>query len=183
MKVIVLDRDGVINHDSDNYIKSADEWVPIDGSIQAIADLCDAGYHIMVATNQSGLARNLFDEYALAKIHHKLCSMVEEAGGIVDGIFYCPHLPDDKCNCRKPEVGLLEQIEREFSVELAGSFYIGDSLKDIEAAIRFRCKPVLVRTGNGAITESTLHNSGNNEVPVFDDLAHAVRNLLADTNA
>jgi len=186
MKVIVLDRDGVINHDSDDYIKSVDEWIPIDGSIQAIAKLCDSGYRVMVATNQSGLARNLFDEYTLAHIHHMLCSMVEEAGGVIDGIFYCPHLPDEGCNCRKPGVGLLEQIELEYDCKLQGAYYIGDSFKDVEAALKFGCKPVLVRTGKGSTTEITLRDSDDsryNKVAVYDDLQQAVNSLLASTDS
>ena len=179
MKIVVLDRDGVINQDSDLYIKSADEWLPIDGSIDAIAKLSQSGYKIAVATNQSGLGRDLFDEYALAQIHHKLCSLVEDSGGIVDGIFYCPHLPDESCSCRKPATGLLTQIEQEFSTTLNQSFFVGDSYKDVQAAISFGCKPVLVRTGKGLATEQRLQQEGLSDVAVYDDLAAAAIQILA----
>ncbi len=178
MKVVILDRDGVINNDSEGYIKTADEWIPVDGSVEAIAELHSAGYRVMVATNQSGLGRNLFDEFALAQIHYKLCSMVEEAGGIVDGIFYCPHTPEDLCECRKPDTGLLRQIEEEFECSLVGSYFIGDSYKDIQAADAFGCKPVLVRTGNGIQTEHIIKTQGRENVPVFENLAEAVQKLF-----
>ena len=110
MKLIVLDRDGVINIDSDDYVKSVEEWEPIPGSIAAIARLSKAGYTVAVATNQSGIARGYFDEYELAAMHQKLCTLVEQEGGEVDGVFFCPHSPDDHCDCRKPKTGLLEQI-------------------------------------------------------------------------
>ncbi len=179
MKIIVLDRDGVINHDSDDYIKSAEEFIPLEGSIGAIADLSRAGFTVAIATNQSGLARELFADKALSTIHHKLCSMVDEAGGSVDGIFYCPHFPDENCACRKPKTGLLQQIEHEFSCTLAGSLFIGDSFKDIQAALAFGCKPILVRTGKGSITEQKILQDQTLNIPIFDDLASAVHQLLA----
>ncbi len=178
MKIIVLDRDGVINQDSDEYIKSAEEFIPIEGSIEAIAKLSNAGYTVTIATNQSGLARAYFDEEALSEMHHLLCSMVEAAGGSIDGVFYCSHLPIDNCACRKPKTGLLEQIEKEFSCQLEGSFFIGDSLKDIQAARAFGCYPVLVRTGKGLITERSLLSEAANDVRVFDDLSSAVVGIL-----
>ena len=178
MKTIVLDRDGVINQDSDDYIKSAEEFVPIAGSIEAIAKLSAAGFKIFVATNQSGLAREFFDEDTLSEIHHLLCSMVEQLGGAIDGIFYCPHHPNDNCSCRKPKTGLLEQIESEFACELAGSYFIGDSLKDLEAAQAFGCRPVLVRTGKGALTENLLDQNDVSDVRVFDSLSSAVADIL-----
>lgn len=178
MKIIVLDRDGVINQDSDDYIKSAEEFIPIEGSIPAIVRLCAADYKVVVATNQSGLARKYFGEEQLSEIHHLLCSMVEEAGGMIDGIFYCPHHPDEGCTCRKPGTGLLEQIENEFACELRGCYFVGDSLKDIEAARTFGCRPVLVRTGKGLQTEKTLAEMMDNSVTIYDDLAAAVSQLL-----
>jgi D-glycero-D-manno-heptose 1,7-bisphosphate phosphatase len=178
MKVVVLDRDGVINQDSDNYIKSADEWLPIDGSIDAIATLSKSGYKVVVATNQSGISRNLFDEDTLAQIHHKLCSMVEESGGLLDGIFYCPHTPDQHCLCRKPGTGLLEQIETAFSCSLAGSYFVGDSYKDVQAALAFGCKPILLRTGKGIATEKRIRQEGLLDIPVYDNLAAAVKQKL-----
>lgn len=178
MKIIVLDRDGVINQDSDDYIRSAEEFIPIEGSINAIAMLSAAGFTVVVATNQSGLARNYFDEEKLSEMHHLLCSMVEDAGGIVHGIFYCPHHPDENCPCRKPRTGLLQQIENEFSCELRGSYFIGDSLKDIQAAQAFNCLPILVRTGKGLLTEKALADTEGAVIPVYDNLALAVSNIL-----
>ncbi|PCI77424.1 MAG: D-glycero-beta-D-manno-heptose-1,7-bisphosphate 7-phosphatase [SAR86 cluster bacterium] len=178
MKIIVLDRDGVINQDSDDYIKSAEEFIPIEGSISAIARLCAAGFKVVVATNQSGLSRKFFDEDQLSEIHHLLCSLVEEAGGIIDGIFYCPHHPEEDCSCRKPKTGLLEQIENEFACELQGCYFVGDSLKDIEAARAFDCKPILVLTGKGLITEQSLCEMNDVSVPTYDDLAIAVSHIL-----
>lgn len=182
MKIIVLDRDGVINQDSDDYIKSAEEFVPIEGSIEAIARLSAANFKVVVATNQSGLARKYFGEEQLSEMHHLLCSMVEEAGGMIDGIFYCPHHPDDGCACRKPKTGLLEQIEKEFVCELRGCYFVGDSLKDIEAARAFGCNPVLVRTGKGQQTEKTLSGTLDGPVPVYDNLADAVSQLLGNND-
>ena len=178
MKIIVLDRDGVINQDSDYYIKSADEFIPIKGSISAIARLSAAGFKVVVATNQSGLSRKYFDDRQLSEIHHLLCSMVEQAGGVIDGIFYCPHHPDEGCSCRKPKTGLLEQIESKLSCNLYGSYFVGDSLKDIQAALRFGCKPILVRTGKGSITEQSISNTYDAFIPIHDDLANAVSSIL-----
>lgn len=175
---VILDRDGVINEDSDDYIKCADEWQPIAGSLAAIARLSQAGYRIIVVTNQSGLGRKLFDEYALAQIHHKLCSMVEEEGGTIDGLFYCPHTPAQNCACRKPATGLLQQAEEEFACSLAHSYFIGDTTKDIDAALAHGCRPVLVRTGKGRATEQELLSRGMDDVPVFDDLAQATAQLF-----
>ena len=171
MTVIVLDRDGVINLDSDDYIKSPEEFIPIAGSLEAIASLSQAGYRLAVATNQSGLARGLFDEYQLARIHQKLLSMVEDQGGIIEGIFFCPHAPQDGCNCRKPATGLLQQIESEFGESIQGAYFVGDSLRDLEAAHSYGCEPALVRTGNGATTESRLGELDFKVNRVFDSLA------------
>lgn len=152
MKLIILDRDGVINEDSDDYIKSADEWVPIPGSIEAIAALSKAGYTIAVATNQSGISRHLFDEFDLAAMHQKMCDLVEEQGGEIAGVFFCPHGPDDGCECRKPGIGLLKQIESEFGTSVTDAPFVGDSAKDLLAAKLAGCRPVLVLTGKGAAT-------------------------------
>jgi len=179
MKVIVLDRDGVINQDSDNYIKSAEEFVPVEGSIEAISRLSAANFRVMIATNQSGLARKLFTNDQLSEMHHLLCSMVENAGGTIDGIFYCPHHPDENCDCRKPKTGLLEKIQDEFHCDLSGCFFVGDSQKDIQAAQAFGCEPILVRTGKGLKTEEYLTDSGNCYVPVFDNLAMAVSHIIS----
>ncbi|MGY8790083.1 MAG: D-glycero-beta-D-manno-heptose 1,7-bisphosphate 7-phosphatase, partial [Pseudomonadales bacterium] len=154
--LIILDRDGVINHDSDDYIKNEDEWIPIQGSIEAIALLSQAGFIVCVATNQSGLGRGLFDEFALARMHELLCTLVEEEGGRVDAIFYCPHKPDENCDCRKPKPGLLNQIEEQFSHTVQGSWFIGDTEKDIDAALAKNCKPILVLPGKGKQTSESM---------------------------
>lgn len=178
MKLVVLDRDGVINHDSDAYIKSPDEWKPIDGSLEAIADLTAAGFTVVVATNQSGLARKLFDEYTLARIHQKMCDLVEEAGGSISGVFYCPHGPDEGCSCRKPATGLLDEISRVFGISLAGAPYVGDSGKDLLAAKAAGCKPILVRTGNGEQTLATADETLLSGVTVVSNLLAAVGAIL-----
>ena len=181
MKLIILDRDGVINQDSDAYIKSADEWQAIPGSIEAIARLCRAGYSVAIATNQSGLGRGLFNLDALEAIHAKMCGQVERAGGLIAGIYYCPHLPSAGCNCRKPAPGLLDAIRQDFATSLTGVIFIGDSLKDLEAGLQRQCQAVLVRSGKGAGYEKELANNGNEKIrntPVYDDLASAVDDLL-----
>ena len=183
MNTLILDRDGVINHDSADFIKSAEEWIPLPGSIEAIAQASKAGWRVIVATNQSGLGRGLFDSYALAQMHSKLSKLVEEAGGKVDGIFYCPHKPDEGCDCRKPGVGLLRKAAEVFAEDLQGAPLVGDSLRDLEAAVAFGCQPVLVRTGKGEATQSRLSQDpsllGGIKPQMFDDLASAVRALLA----
>jgi len=175
MKILVLDRDGVINEDSAEYIKSADEWRPIPGSIEAIARASRAGFAIAVASNQSGLARGLFDLDALTEIHDRMIEAVENEGGRIDIITWCPHHPDDDCACRKPRAGLLRRIESELGASLIGQWFVGDSARDLEAARAAGMVPVLVRTGNGAKTEKEINND---EVRVFDDLAGAVGELL-----
>lgn len=183
MALLVLDRDGVINEDSEDYIRSLVDWHPIPGSIEAIASLSKAGYQIVVATNQSGLGRGYFSLDDLEEIHRRLCQRVEEQGGRIDGIFYCPHLPEEGCRCRKPATGLLDAIEREMNQPLTGCFFIGDSMKDLQAATAFGCRPVLVTTGKGALTLAQLR-SGNSEladagdIPVYDDLLSAARSIL-----
>ena len=182
-KVIVLDRDGVINHDSDSFIKSPDEFLPLSGSIEAIADLSSAGYRVAVATNQSGLARGLFDAATLAAIHNKLIGLVEGQGGKIDGIFICPHGPGENCRCRKPATGLLEQVEAAFGCKLRDCWFIGDSLRDLLAARNHGCRPVLVRTGNGSRTENLLENNDLAKTLVFDDLCLAASALLRGATA
>jgi D-glycero-D-manno-heptose 1,7-bisphosphate phosphatase len=177
--LVILDRDGVINHDSDDYIKSVDEWVPIPGSIDAIANLSKAGYKIVVATNQSGLARGYFDEITLANIHSFMCSLVEQAGGNIDAVFYCPHGPDDGCSCRKPSPGMLNQIESEFNLSVEGAFFIGDTEKDIDVALTKKCRPILVRTGKGASTEKQLSTQKQSQTRIVNDLASAVDFILS----
>jgi len=177
---IILDRDGVINCDSDSYIKNADEWNPIPGSIEAIAKLCTAGFSIAVATNQSGIGRGLFSIRDLEEMHKKMDMLVEKRGGMISGVFYCPHSPDDHCNCRKPKTGMLDEIEKQFGIKLEGVPFVGDSERDLQAATSKGCDPVLVRTGKGAKThQAILHNDQYLNIPVYDDLASYVKALLA----
>jgi len=133
-KLIVLDRDGVINHDSDEYIKSPKEWIPIDGSLEAIARLNHANYHVAIATNQSGIARKLFTLDTLIDMHNKMYRLVEEVGGHIDMIAFCPHMPRDDCDCRKPKPGMLIDIVKRFNTNLGDIQVIGDSLRDLQAA-------------------------------------------------
>lgn len=167
--LVILDRDGVINHDSDAYIKSVDEWVPIDGSIEAIGRLCRSGIKVAVATNQSGLARGLFDENILGLIHDKMRGAIRGAGGALAGVFYCPHGPEEGCNCRKPGIGLITQIAKQLQIDPRGVPLVGDALRDLQAASTAGCQPVLVKTGKGRITlGSSLLDPA---IPVFDDLS------------
>ncbi len=178
-ELIILDRDGVINRDSKAFVKSPDEWLPLPGSIDAIARLSKAGYTLAVASNQSGLARGLFDRATLDAMHAKLHHLVDEAGGRIDRIVVCPHGPDDGCDCRKPKPGLLEQLGQHYEQSLDGVIVVGDSLRDLEAATAVGARPVLVRTGNGAETEKKL--SGELEgIDVFDSLADAADHWLGD---
>lgn len=176
---IILDRDGVINFESKEYIKTPEEWLPISGSLEAIALLTQAGYTIAVATNQSGVGRGFYTEAELAVIHQKLFDSVKALGGKVDKVFYCPHLPEDQCSCRKPGIGLFEQIADYYQLDLRGVIAIGDSLRDIKAALKVGCEPILVLTGNG---EQTLLNNRElaDEIPVFPDLLTAVQKLLLE---
>lgn len=180
-RLVILDRDGVINEDSDAYIKSVEEWKPISGSLDAIAQLSQAGFLIAVVTNQSGLARGLFDEYTLARIHAHMCDSVEEAGGKIDAIFYCPHHPDENCDCRKPKTAMLRQLEREFNLSVSGAYYVGDSFKDLQAGLAMGCKPVLVKTGKGPQTVHELqsrNDSQMNAIPIVDNLQAALDIIL-----
>lgn len=183
-KLIILDRDGVINEDSDDYVKSVDEWIPIPGSIEAIAELSKAGYTVAVATNQSGIGRGLFGLDDLEAMHEKFISLVEELGGEVDGIFYCPHAPEDNCHCRKPKPGLIEAIESEFNVPVAGCFIVGDSQRDLEAGFIKGCVPILVKTGKGLKSLQSLPEKNPAlfaKTVVYDDLNSFVKKLLSKT--
>lgn len=177
MKLIILDRDGVINYDSNEYIKSPEEWRPIPGSLEAIARLNHAGFRVVVATNQSGLGRGLFDMAAMIAINEKLHRSLAHVGGRVDAVFYCPHTADSDCNCRKPKPGLLMEIGQRFGVELTGVPCVGDSLRDLQAAQAVGAQPILVLSGKG---EQTLRqgNFPSNTV-IFPDLAFAAAALLA----
>ena len=175
MKLVILDRDGTINHDSDNYIKSPAEWRPIEGSLGAIARLTQAGYRVVVATNQSGIARGLFDTATLIAIHDMLQRAVALAGGRIDAFFFCPHAADSACACRKPKPGMLLEIARRFNVSLADVYMVGDAQRDVEAAAAAGARPVLVLTGKGRKTfdEGPLPPGTD----VYPDLAAFARKL------
>jgi D-glycero-D-manno-heptose 1,7-bisphosphate phosphatase len=180
MQLIILDRDGVINEDSDEYIKSPTEWKPIRGSLDAIARLHRAGWRVIVATNQSGIARGLFDLDTLARIHKHMHQRVVETGGLIDAVFFCPHGPDDNCNCRKPRPGMFQDIAARLRISLEGVPAVGDSLRDIQAAEAGGARPVLVKTGKGFGTVS--NPDLDPDVPVYDDLYSAVDALLKTTS-
>ena len=154
MKLIILDRDGTINHDSDEYIKSPADWKPIKGSLEGMARLTQAGYRIAVATNQSGIARGLFDTRTLFAIHDTLLRALAQVGGRVDALFFCPHAADAGCACRKPQPGMLLEVARRFNVPLGETTMVGDAKRDLEAAAAAGVKPVLVLTGKGAKTRA-----------------------------
>ena len=177
LKLIVLDRDGVINHDSDHFIKSPEEWRAIPGSLEAIARLNQAGYRVVVATNPSGVGRGLFGMTMLTAIHEKMFKALAQAGGRIDAVFYCPHAADSQCDCRKPKPGMLEAIGSRFGVDLIDVPAVGDGLRDLQAAHAVGARPILVLTGKG---EKTL--AAGNLPPgtmVFPDLAFAASALLA----
>ncbi len=175
MKPVILDRDGVINQDSDAFVKNPDEWQPIAGSIDAIAKLHQHGFTVFIATNQSGLARGLFTLQDLNAIHAKMHAIVNAAGGKIERIFYCPHGPDDGCNCRKPRPGLLDQIEDYCGAKLLAAPCVGDSLRDLQAASAKGCQPMLVLTGNG---EKTRQQLSGETPPVFADLTAAADAII-----
>lgn len=177
-RLVVLDRDGVINRESPDFIRAPDEWVPLPGSVQAIADLTRAGFAVVVASNQSGVGRGLFTPDTLAAIHARMTRTLEAAGGRLAGIFVCPHRPEDACECRKPRPGLMQQIEAHFGATLRGQPAIGDSYRDLEAAWRVGARAMLVRTGNGVETERRL--GAGTAVEVFTDLATAAALLIAE---
>jgi D-glycero-D-manno-heptose 1,7-bisphosphate phosphatase len=177
MSLIILDRDGVINYDAADYIKTPAEWVPIPGSLEAIAKLHNAGYRLAVATNQSGVGRGLLSRDMLAQIHARMLAAVRKHGGDIQGIYFCPHKPEDGCDCRKPAPGLLREIAIQFKVNLEGVYVVGDAERDILAARRVGALPVLVRTGKGAAALNASHTLDG--VPVFDDLAAFAGALLA----
>ena len=179
MPFIILDRDGVINFDSDSYIKSPEELLFIPGSLEAIVRLNRADYRVLVATNQSGVARGYYDLEMLSRIHDKLHRELEKMGGKIEEIFYCPHHPDEKCLCRKPQPGMFHAIQKKYGIQFEDVFFIGDSLTDMHVAQTVGCKPILVLTSKG---ENTLVNNPEVKViPRFNDLAAAVDNILGNT--
>ncbi len=167
--LIILDRDGVINHDSDHYIKSPEEWLPIEGSLAAIAALKNAGHTVVVATNQSGIARGLYTDETLRRIHQKMHACLAKHGVKLDGVYYCEHHPDEGCDCRKPATGMLQQIASDFSADLSQAVMLGDKLTDIQVAQSMGCPAVLVRSGRGL--QTIERGTGLDGVPIFDDLS------------
>jgi D-glycero-D-manno-heptose 1,7-bisphosphate phosphatase len=173
MKLVILDRDGTINEDRDDYVKSADEWVPLPGALEAIARLNHAGYHAVIASNQSGLGRGLFDMASLNAMHTKLIQQLARLGGRIDAVFFCPHAPDDQCECRKPLPGLFEQIGERYSMNLKGVPVVGDTQRDLQAGIAVGCEPHLVRTGKAAALDEAQLQQWLERLPgttVHDDL-------------
>lgn len=173
MKLIILDRDGVINFDSAQFVKAPGEWKPIPGSLEAVALLNQAGFHVVLATNQSGIGRGLLEMSTLNAIHDKMHRMLSQVGGRVDAIFYCPHSAEANCSCRKPKPGLLEEISLRFSTKLEGVPCVGDSLRDLESAAAMNAQPILVLTGKGEKTAQMGSLPPNTRV--YADLAEAVK--------
>lgn len=176
MKLVILDRDGVINYDSAQFIKSPEEWKPIPGSLEAIARLNQAGFRIALATNQSGIGRGLFDMATLNAIHDKMYRALAQCGGRIDALFYCPHTADAHCGCRKPKPGMLEEIARRFGTDLKDIPSVGDSLRDLQASVAVGAQPILVRTGKG---EKTLADGNLPERTwICADLADAAQRII-----
>lgn len=176
MNIVILDRDGVINQDSDQFIKSPDEWKPIPGSLEAIARLFQSDYQVVVATNQSGVGRGLFDMHTLNAIHDKMLRAVVHAGGRIDAVFFCPHATDANCECRKPKTGMLEEIAARFNVSLDRVPAVGDSLRDLQAAVAMGARSMLVLTGKGKKTQSKGGLPAGTQI--YADLSAAVDDLL-----
>ena len=182
MRLVILDRDGVINQDSDDFIKSPEEWIPIPGSLEAIARLCRAEFRIVIITNQSGLARGMFTIDTLNRIHTRMLEHIHQKGGEIDAIMICPHGPDDNCDCRKPRPGMFLELARRLKINLNDVPAVGDSIRDVEAARAAKALPVLVKTGKGAQTMKLLSaTEDSSTVPVFEDLAAFANDLLRST--
>lgn len=183
MKLVILDRDGVINQDSANFIKNPNEWIPIAGSLEAIALLNQSGFRVALATNQSGVSRGLFDMATLNSIHDKMHRELAQVGGRIDALFYCPHAAEDHCDCRKPKSGMIEEIGKRFSVELHEVPAVGDALRDLQAYANAGCQPILVRTGKG---EATLAASQHPDYALPEntwicaDLNEAVQRIITE---
>jgi len=176
MKLVILDRDGVINEDSPDFIKSPAEWIPIPGSLEAIARLNQAGYRVVVASNQSGIARQFFDMTVLNAIHKKMHDMAQQVGATIDAVFFCPHAAADHCDCRKPKPGMFTEISQRYKISLKGVPVVGDSLRDLQAGYVSGCVPYLVLTGKGEKTQATGGLPPG--TMVFPDLAAMVQHLL-----
>jgi D-glycero-D-manno-heptose 1,7-bisphosphate phosphatase len=175
-KMVILDRDGVINHLLDDDVTTVDGWDPIPGSIEAISRLKKAGYLVTIASNHSGIARGHYSEDELLEMHAKMQRLLSTRGASVDGIFYCVHGPEANCICRKPKPGLLFQIAKKFAIDLSQTRLVGDNITDIQAAKMANAKPILVRTGKGEYVMQNFPEAL--DVPVYDDLAHFVRETL-----
>jgi D-glycero-D-manno-heptose 1,7-bisphosphate phosphatase len=176
MKLVILDRDGVINYDSDHFIKNPDEWKPIPGSLEAIAELNQAGFRVALATNQSGISRGLFDMATLNAIHDKMHRALAQNGARIDALFYCPHAAEDNCDCRKPKPGMLLDISRRFGTDMKGVPCVGDSLRDLQAGMSLGVQPMLVLTGKGKMTRAS---GGLPEgTLIFEDLAQAAKHII-----
>ena len=185
-KLIILDRDGVINHDSGTFIKSPEEWIPIAGSLEAIARLCRENYRVVVITNQSGISRGLLTVNTLNRIHQKMLNQLGHVGGEISAIFFCPHSAVDKCSCRKPKPGMFRELSGRLNCNLSEVYAVGDSLRDLQAAHAAGAKPVLVKTGKGTTTLQKL-KPGDSEhnfeaVPVYPDLAGFVQDIFRVSN-
>jgi len=181
VQLVILDRDGVINQDSDQFIKSPAEWIAIPGSLEAISLLNQHRYTVAIATNQSGISRGYFSEDTLHSMHDKMASLLKPLNGWVDAIYYCPHGPNDDCLCRKPKPGLYQQIAQQFNADLTKTIVVGDSYRDLQAAIAVNAKPILVRTGKG---KNTINERNqiliDHEIPIFDNLKAVVRDLITN---
>ncbi len=180
-KLVILDRDGVINYDSDQFIKSADEWRPIEGSLQSISRLNNIGFKVVVVTNQSGIARGLFNLDILDEIHCKMHDMLAKFGGKIEEVFFCPHGPKEGCLCRKPAPGMLLEIASRFNMKLKNVPVIGDSLRDLEAGMAVGAQPILVKTGKGLKTMQDPRLDKN--IPIYNNLAeftdHFIDNVMS----
>ena len=176
MKLIILDRDGVINYDSDQFIKNPNEWKPLPGSLEAIARLVQADYRVVVVTNQSGIGRGLFDMATLNAIHDKMHKAAAQAGGRIDAVFFCPHAAEADCACRKPKTGMIEEIAVRYNVDMKGVPAVGDSLRDLECAAKLGAQPILVLTGKGSKTQAA--GGLPQGTLIYPDLAAAVATLV-----
>ena len=180
MTWIIVERDGVINHDADGCVTNLQAWQPYPGSLEGLALLARNGYKVALVSNQSGIGRGVLREEDLQSIHQKIIDEVALMGGELQGIYYCPHVPEENCDCRKPRTGMFDRIEEEFSISLQGAYCVGDSLKDIQVARAKGCKPILVRTGNGTQTETTtlLWPKYGEDIQIFEDFAAFAESLL-----
>ena len=178
MRLLILDRDGVINNESSAFIKSPEEWIPIAGSLEAIARACTSGFRVVVVSNQSGLARGLFNIGDLNRIHKRMLSEVSRVGGHIEAIFFCPHAPEADCQCRKPRPGLFYDLQQRLGVDLSSTIVIGDRASDLDAAAAVGAQKILVKTGHGQSTLSNLKNLA--DVIVCDNLSDAVDYLATE---